>query len=374
MSEQERNELVSKLDCYGDLYKEGRTMGRLIAGTDELLKKAAKTIRVLEERTAQMEESLHDSYQEHLLKEVIPKLEAKNTNLRSALAVVVSSKLDAQKKRYEDLLFQTLELLRKETSPRFSDWKDADDWLFSELDFTKSELEEIYAGRDTYLYTGSAKDDESQPSFGGEPLKPEDLHEMAGQPIWLVPIGEADWEAQWRISFGCNPYETVISKSSQAKMYCLYEKRYGETWEAYRFPPELLGDPVTEAVEVCPYCGAENTFPGWDVKRQGYITVCKECGEQIMLCDECLHADDNTNKMCDWHEVTHEHNVMEGHCFRGVTRHSDHQKSTGGVKTSPSHQEKQSSGCECSTYRAMLRETMRRCGFSGNLNRSDEEE
>ena len=35
------------------------------------------------------------------------------------------------------LLYSTLELLRKEIRPQFTDWKSADDWLFAQLDFTK---------------------------------------------------------------------------------------------------------------------------------------------------------------------------------------------------------------------------------------------
>lgn len=54
------------------------------------------------------------------------------------------------------LLFSTLEQLRKEIRPKFYDWKDADDWLFSQLDFTKDELCQIYKGRDTMVYIGSA--------------------------------------------------------------------------------------------------------------------------------------------------------------------------------------------------------------------------
>lgn len=58
----------------------------------------------------------------------------------------------------KELLFQTIELLRKETQPQFSDWKDADDWLFSELDYTKDELAQIYAGHDVQVSFDSAKD------------------------------------------------------------------------------------------------------------------------------------------------------------------------------------------------------------------------
>lgn len=58
----------------------------------------------------------------------------------------------------KELLFQTIELLRKETQPQFSDWKDADDWLFSELDYTKDELAQIYADHDVQVSFDSAKD------------------------------------------------------------------------------------------------------------------------------------------------------------------------------------------------------------------------
>ena len=62
----------------------------------------------------------------------------------------------------KELLFQTIELLRKETQPQFSDWKDADDWLFSELDYTKDELAQIYAGHDVMVSFDSAKDAPAQ--------------------------------------------------------------------------------------------------------------------------------------------------------------------------------------------------------------------
>lgn len=62
----------------------------------------------------------------------------------------------------KELLFQTIELLRKEAQPKFSDWKDADDWLFSELDYTKDELAQIYAGHDVQVSFDSAKDAPAQ--------------------------------------------------------------------------------------------------------------------------------------------------------------------------------------------------------------------
>lgn len=64
----------------------------------------------------------------------------------------------------------------------------------------------------------------------------------------------------------------------------------------------------TEAVEVCPHCERENVYPNWDVKTQSYVAICQECGKEIMLCDECLHADDNPGQKCNWCE--------EKGCFR----------------------------------------------------------
>ena len=57
------------------------------------------------------------------------------------------------------LVFTTLEFIRKEVSKTFpanSDWKDIDDYVFSNLDFTVGDLECIYKDRGVLIYTGSA--------------------------------------------------------------------------------------------------------------------------------------------------------------------------------------------------------------------------
>ena len=54
---------------------------------------------------------------------------------------------------------ETLELLRKTLTKdisSWSDWKSVDDYLFSELNFTSGELDEIYENRKTMIYAGSA--------------------------------------------------------------------------------------------------------------------------------------------------------------------------------------------------------------------------
>ena len=109
--------------------------------------------------------------------------------------------------RQKDLFFETLQMLRACVKPRFYDWKDADDWLFSELGFTKSELAEIFAGRGVLYYDGSAIDEKAPESLcvGREvgvstnistaanaacaaPLGREELISMGGKPVWAIML------------------------------------------------------------------------------------------------------------------------------------------------------------------------------------------
>lgn len=74
------------------------------------------------------------------------------------VGLAASEAKDDLSPRAKALLFETLELFRKELAPKFSDWKDADDWLFSSLSITKVELQAIYAGHDVLVYRESAAD------------------------------------------------------------------------------------------------------------------------------------------------------------------------------------------------------------------------
>lgn len=75
---------------------------------------------------------------------------------------------------------------------------------------------------------------------------------------------------------------------------------------------------VTEAIECCPYCGSENAYPNWNAEKDGYIVTCKECGKKIFLCDECLHAEDNSLMWCDWEEYAADEGTFSGRgCKRG---------------------------------------------------------
>lgn len=72
---------------------------------------------------------------------------------------------------------------------------------------------------------------------------------------------------------------------------------------------------MTEAVEVCPHCMGENILLNYDVDKSGYMVKCNHCGREMMLCDECLHTDDNLQGKCDWRKTE-----IGGCCFRGETK------------------------------------------------------
>jgi len=61
--------------------------------------------------------------------------------------------------RKNAMLFQVIEHARKQAGSQFSDWKDADDWLFSFFDITRGEMAEIYDGKDIMVHGASCADD-----------------------------------------------------------------------------------------------------------------------------------------------------------------------------------------------------------------------
>lgn len=65
---------------------------------------------------------------------------------------------------------------------------------------------------------------------------------------------------------------------------------------------------VEEVVEVCPYCDEENVYNNIDVVGQDYVATCHNCHQDIMLCSECMNADDNPGQYCNW--------SRENGCFR----------------------------------------------------------
>lgn len=77
---------------------------------------------------------------------------------------------------------------------------------------------------------------------------------------------------------------------------------------------------IAECIETCPHCDCENIFINYDAVANNYKATCWNCGATIMLCDECLHADNNNgdSSICDWHG-TYKNGKCYGRCFRGET-------------------------------------------------------
>lgn len=86
----------------------------------------------------------------------------------------------------------------------------------------------------------------------------------------------------------------------------IYYTDWEDEYEGVDFP--------LECVETCPHCEGENIYPNYNPIANGYKAICKHCGEEIFLCDECIHAADNKEHRCDWHEME-----TGGRCFRGTT-------------------------------------------------------
>lgn len=69
----------------------------------------------------------------------------------------------------------------------------------------------------------------------GEPLSFEQLREMDGKPVWVVPLKKEDWDSHWDVmKHGCAIAE---SKTKPGKTYFLYEDSYRIRWCAYSYPP-----------------------------------------------------------------------------------------------------------------------------------------
>lgn len=75
---------------------------------------------------------------------------------------------------------------------------------------------------------------------------------------------------------------------------------------------------ITECVETCPRCDCDNVFGNYDPVANAYKAVCWNCGAEIMLCDECYHAEDNPEHKCDWSGRVR-NGKSYGKCFRGET-------------------------------------------------------
>lgn len=57
------------------------------------------------------------------------------------------------------------------------------------------------------------------------------------------------------------------------------------------------GERTNTVTEVCPHCESEIEMR-WDTDTMGFKAFCPVCGERLMLCDECRHAEEPSP--CDY--------------------------------------------------------------------------
>lgn len=72
---------------------------------------------------------------------------------------------------------------------------------------------------------------------------------------------------------------------------------------------QVIDDHRTYIVtEVCPHCESQIEMR-WNTDTQGFKAFCPVCGERLMLCDECRHADCGP---CDYDSQTDscQHNLV----------------------------------------------------------------
>lgn len=67
------------------------------------------------------------------------------------------------KERLLQIAFQAIQMLRKTERKPGKDWKDIDDYIFSELDIEKGELLEIFEPYSSMVYVGSCFPDGESP-------------------------------------------------------------------------------------------------------------------------------------------------------------------------------------------------------------------
>ncbi len=62
-----------------------------------------------------------------------------------------------------------------------------------------------------------------------------------------------------------------------------------------------MDDRTYTVVEMCPHCMNEIEMT-WDTDTRGFKATCPVCGGRLMLCDECMHAEEGLG--CDYNSET----------------------------------------------------------------------
>lgn len=70
-----------------------------------------------------------------------------------------------------------------------------------------------------------------------KPLTLDELRQMDGEPVWVVPLGpNPDWVSHWCLYHDGYVYPNSVTR--KGVMYFYYTERYGEAWLAYRYKPK----------------------------------------------------------------------------------------------------------------------------------------
>lgn len=109
-------------------------------------------------------------------------------------------------------------------------------------------------------------------------------------------------------NYYCEWHNSDTSECCEEYMMSRLEKEYVGHYDWYTTNERV-------EVEVCPHCGFENIYVGYDTATNGFIVRCKDCGKEIFLCDACQHTmfEDGEPYNCDWCETD-----CGGVCHRGI--------------------------------------------------------
>ena len=124
----------------------------------------------------------------------------------------------------------------------------------------------------------------------GKPLSLEQLKQMDGKPVWVVPLKKEDWDSHWDVmKHGCAIAE---SKTKPGKTYFLYEDSYRIRWLAYSYPPAHIDRSEREP---CEHCKPSNYLPDrWGA--HGFPVV----GNEIYFYDTEYGWEGEEIKYCPW--------------------------------------------------------------------------
>ncbi len=127
---------------------------------------------------------------------------------------------------------------------------------------------------------------------------------------WVKPLNEKGVELLNQLfgysslsSFDINDVgKWLCLEISDDDVYCSYLEDNLEYVKNVCQKLEIVVDTYDMVVELCPNCSREVEML-WNTKEDGYKAYCPYCGKELMLCDACLHRDENnseTDNSCNY--------------------------------------------------------------------------